>query len=491
VRTGAIIALVSVLFGLIWLVAHPALPQLPNGDVFTSLGVARHLAAGDGLLNDTVYPLFTAYDWGRTMPQPLIHRPPGLAILLLPAWWLSGGDPAGAEALVQPVMVAVMVVMALVGLLGLRRQGHLAGSGAWLLLLIVNPLMALGVNWGWGEIPTALLLLVLWRMLRNRRPAAFSFGRTALFAAVCGLMAMVRSDLLWVPVLWWVLAALADRREQLGPAIRRTLVAAVVGVIVIAPWYAHVTRHAGAPLANPLVEAVQLDLSEEWYDYPLLRGRTPIPLADNLQQKPQAALLKTAVGVRVYLRTLGLWLPWLFWLVCTALWIERTRSRRRQGEPWLRAIGPPGHLALTVVLMVLQYSFFSHETRHLLPVLPVLAWEGVILADRRLGRLVPGAWRRGALLALLAWFALRVTPPGLGGEGGNVATARELSGLVDRVTVRAAELPPGPVFTDNAVVPWRLGRPCVWSPYDATIEAEIRTAVPAMADAPWIRLTDQ
>ena len=71
----------------------PRLPQLPNGDVFTSLGVARHLAAGDGLINDTVYPLFTAYPWGQTMPQPLMHRPPGLAFLLLPAWWLSGGDP--------------------------------------------------------------------------------------------------------------------------------------------------------------------------------------------------------------------------------------------------------------------------------------------------------------------------------------------------------------------------------------------------------------
>ena len=106
-RAGALLLLATALFGLVWLAVHPPLPQLPNGDIYTSLGVARHLANGDGLLNDSVYPLFTAYPWGHVMPQPLIHRPPGLAVLLLPAWYLADGDPVRAEALVRPVMMVL------------------------------------------------------------------------------------------------------------------------------------------------------------------------------------------------------------------------------------------------------------------------------------------------------------------------------------------------------------------------------------------------
>lgn len=490
-RTRALIVLAAIAFGGIWLAVHPALPQLPNGDVFTSLGVARHLAAGNGFMNDTVYPLFTAYQWGQTMPQPLIHRPPGLAIVLLPAWWLADGDPVRAEQLVQPVMVVVMAIMALVGLQALRRHGSLAAGGAWLLLLLISPLLALAVSWGWGEVPGALLLLVLWLMIRNRPPAGHSPGRTVAYATICAVLAMIRSDLLWAPVLWWVAAALCDPRGRLLTAVRRTALAAVVGVVLIAPWYAHVSSHSGAPLSNPLMDAVQLDLAEEWWEYPRLRGRTPLPLAENLAANPVAALQKTAVGVKSYLRTLGLWLPWLAWLTGAVLWTLQTRRRLRRRQPVWRAIGPLGWLGVTLGLMMVEYGLFSHETRHMLPLLPLLAWEGVVLADRRLRRTMRGPWRRAAVLTLAAWLMLQLTRPGLGGEWGNVATARELADRVDRTTAALADLPPGPVFSDNAIVPWRLGRPCVWSPYDATIEAEIRQAVPAMAQAPWVRLPAQ
>ncbi|MEZ4387369.1 MAG: hypothetical protein R3D98_07265 [Candidatus Krumholzibacteriia bacterium] len=489
-RTRALIALTAVAFASLWPAVHPALPQLPNGDVFTSLGVARHLAAGDGFLNDTVYPLFTAYPWGRTLPQPLLHRPPGLAVLLLPAWWLAEGDPVRAEQLVQPVMVVVIGLIVLVGLLGLRRQGHLAGGGAWLLLLLFNPLLALAVSWGWGEVPGALLLLGLWRLNRNRPPAGQSVGRTVAFAAICAALAMVRSDLLWAPVMWWAAAAVGDPRRRYLASLRRTLLAALVGLVLIAPWYVRVASYSGAPLSNPLVDAVQLDLAEEWWDYPLLRSRTPIPLTENLAAHPVAALHKTAVGIKSYLRTLGLWLPWLAWLTGGVLWTVQTRRRLRRHQPVWRAIGPVGWLGLTLGLMMVQYGFFSHETRHMLPLLPVLAFEGVALADGRLRRTVRSRWRRAAALTLAAWLMLQLTRPGLGGEAGNVMTARELAPRVDAVTAALADLPPGPVFSDNAAVPWRLGRACVWSPYDATIEQEIRRAVPGMADAPWVRIMD-
>lgn len=489
-KSCALIALIAVAFGGVWLAVHPSQPQLPNGDVFTSLGVARHLAAGNGFLNDTSYPLFTAYEWGKELPQPLIHRPPGLSILLLPSWWLAGGDPARAEALVQPVMVVVIVAMALVGLLGLRRQDHLAGSGAWLVLLITSPFLALGVAWGWGEIPAAALLLGLWRLGRNRPPAGQSVGRTVAYAALCAVLAMLRSDLLWVPVLWWVVAALVDTRRRFLVSAQRTLIAAVVGVVLIAPWYIHVASHTGNPLNNPLMEGVQLDLTEQWWDYPMLRSRTPLPLAENVAARPVQVLHKTAVGIKGYLRTLGLWLPWLIWIAGGALWLAQVRRRRQRGESIWYAAGPLGYLGVTLGLMMVEYGFFSHEPRHLLPLMPLLAWEGVVLADRALRPRLRRTLVRGAVLAGLALLAAVVTPCGLGGERGNLATAQELAPVVDAVTAMNQDLPPGPVFADNAVVPWRLGRPMVWSPYDARIEAEIRCEVKGMTDAPWVRILD-
>ena len=486
-RSTALVLAAAAVFSVAWLGLHPAMPQLPNGDIYTSLGVARHLAAGDGLLNDTVYPLFTAYPWGQTMPQPLIHRPPGLAVLLLPAWWLSGGDPVAAEALVRPVMAVMLGLVALGGLVALRRLGRLPVAAAWLLLLLVNPLLALAVHWGWGEIPAMALLMVLWQMVRRRRPADSRPHRAALYAVLSGVLALIRGDLLWVPVLWWFAAGLTDRRRRLQVAATRTILAGIVGVAVLLPWWLHVTGHAGSPLSNPLTEAVQLDLSSDWWDYPLLRGREPMPLAGNLASHPLQAVHKVLVGGRSYVRTLGLWLPWYFWFLITSLWLQRVWRRQRAGVPAGRAGGPYGLLMATLVLMVVQYALFSHETRHLLPILPLVAWEGLLLAEGAV-RSIRRPELRGVALTAMASVALLLSPPGLGGEAGNVETARDLAGAVAEETARVADLPPGPVFSDNAVVPWRTGRPCVWSPFDASVEAEIRRAIPAMADAPWVRI---
>jgi len=486
VRTGALLLLAAALFSLVWLATHPPLPQLPTGDIYTSLGVARHLANGDGLLNDTVYPLFTAYPWGHAMPQPLIHRPPGLAVLLLPAWYLAGGDPVRTEALVQPVMATFLGLTVLLGLVALHRLGKLHVGPAWMLLLLVNPLLALAVHWGWSEIPGALFLLLLWLMIRRRRPADFSLLGAAGYALASGLLALIRGDLLWLPVLWWFTAALTDRRWRLRAVVIRTTVAAVVGVAVLLPWWLHVSHHLGSPLANPLTEAVQLDLSEQWWDYPLLRSRTPLPLSENLRENAGPALVKVLSGIRSYTRTLGLWLPWYFWLACIPLWLEQIWKHARRGHGSIRSVGPLGLLMLSMVLMVLQYALFSPETRHMLPILPLVAWEGLLLVDGRLWRMRRRSWR-GLALAAMAGVALLLSPPGLGGEQGNVETAVTQAEEVRLATARAATLPPGPVFSDNAVVPWRLGRACVWSPYDDAVEAEIREVVEGMGSAQWVR----
>lgn len=483
---------IGLLFAGAWLAVHPPLPQLPTGDVFTSLSVARHLSRGDGLVNDTIYPLLTAYPWGRDFPQPLVHRTPGLAVLLLPAWWLSGGDPGRAEDLVRPVMLAVLVLLIVVGAWTLQRHGATAAASAWALMLLLNPLLALAVRWGWSEVAAGFFLLAAWLLLRRRAPAAMSPGRAAGFAALAALLAYVRFDLLWVPVVWWCATAMSQRRRQVSRLLPRTALAALVGAGLLAPWWQHVARHTGSPLTNPLADAVQLDLSAEWWQYPLLRSRTPLPLAQNLTENPGPALRKIRSGVRHYAVTLGQWLPWLVWIGGLVLWAAQTRRRWRRGHRRLAATGPPGLLAATLGFMVLQYAFFSQETRHLLPLLPLVAWETALLADRRLRPRLPRPAVRGIALAALAAVAIVLVPAGLGGEADNVAAARASAARVAAVTLRAArELPPGPVFSDTAIIPWRLNRAFVWSPFDAAIEAEVRLLVPALREAPYIRLHEQ
>jgi hypothetical protein len=137
---------------------------------------------------------------------------------------------------------------------------------------------------------------------------------------------------------------------------------------------------------------------------------------------------------------------------------------------------------------VLEYAFFSQETRHLLPLLPLFVWEGCVLASQALRPRLRRPLLSGVALLALAAVAVTVTPPSLGGEAGNIAHARRSVDRVAEVTAAAADLPPGPVFSDNAIVPWRLDRSYLWNPFDAAIEAEIRQAVPALRDAPWVRL---
>lgn len=487
-RPAALVLGAGLVFAAAWLNLYPPVPQSPTGDVFTSLSTARHLDRGDGLLNDTIYPLFTAYPWGRDAPQPLLHRPPGLAVLLLPAWWLAGRDVVRAEAMVRPVMLAVLVLLVWLGVWALqrRRLGHAAP--AWLLLLLFSPLLALAVHWGWGEIPSAVLLLALWLRLRWSGPADLSLRWTAGFALLAGVLALMRSDLLWVPCGWWFCAAACDRRRRWRRVAIRTALAAFVGVVVLAPWWLHVHRHTGSFLANPLTDAVQIDTSTHWWDYPMLRSRTPLPVGENIAAHPGQAVLRTCAGIRMYTRTLGHWLPWLVWATCIGLWYLRLRRRTRRGYGAARAMGPPGLLAATLCLLVLQYAFFSQETRHLLPLLPLFAWEAVVLGDEVLRRRRHGPLARGAALAAVAAIALLVTPARLGGEAGNVAAAKASQDRVALVVQASAALPPGPVFSDSAIVPWRLDRPYIWNPFNDAIEAEIREAMPALREAPWVRL---
>jgi hypothetical protein len=138
--------------------------------------------------------------------------------------------------------------------------------------------------------------------------------------------------------------------------------------------------------------------------------------------------------------------------------------------------------------LILVYAFISQEIRHLLVLLPVLAWEIALLAERR-ARTLRLAWgRRALILASVTGLAILVAPPHLAGEAAQLRQARREQPRLAALVRQVAAWPPGPIFTDNAAVCWLTGRTGVWRPYDQAVEATIRETVPGMRDARWARL---
>jgi len=475
-----------------WSILYPAQPWEADADIYDSLFAARNLLDGKGLSCDVIYPLTTAFAWGRVLPQPMLQRPPGLALLLVPALLATGQDPALAPRAVRALQIVLLGLIVWLGLRGLRKRGAAAAGFAWLLLLLLNPLLALAVNWGWVEVAGGLLLLLLWLRLRDRDPFT-TRTRTALAdGVIVALLTLVRTDLVWVPLLWWLAAVLfspyrrSARRCRGRAAGRHLALAAGAWCVVTLPWWIHVTLVAGSPWFNPLSYALQLDLSQSWWQYPRLRGLDPVPLLVNLRENLVPALLKMRHGIRFFGETLGHWLPWSVWAGGLLLALDRGRRRRRLGP--LAAAGPPALLGLTLVGLILVYAFISQEIRHLLVLLPVLAWEIALLAERR-ARSLRLAWgRRALVLAAGTGLLILVAPPHLAGEAAQLQQARREQARLAALVGRVETWPPGPVFTDNAAVCWLTGRTGVWRPYDHDVEATIRETVPGMREARWARL---
>ncbi len=492
--------LAGILFLAAWVLLHPALPWDPDADIYDHLSVARNLLRGDGLRGEVIYPLTTAFEWGCDLPQPMLHRPPGFVLLLAPVLGLTGfgpDDASGAATVVRWLQVGLLAGILGVGLAGLARRDAAGAGPAWLLLLLFNPLLALAVGWGWSELACALVLLVLWLRLRDRYEVSTTVRAALIDGALAGVLTLLRTELAWIPLAWWLAATCLGSRGPGGWTIAARcwlLPAATAWLAVTAPWWIHVWRVAGSPFFNPLSYALQLDLAERWWDYPRLRGLSPEAPLDNLRDNLPAALVKTRHGLRFFLTGLGQWLPWSAWGGGVVLGLLAWRRRagrsasRRRSVRWLRAAGPGGLLALTLAGLMLVYAPLSQETRHLLVLLPVLAWEIALAATRLCRRLVVGAAWRAILPAVAASLAILLTP------SRETAEWRLMDGIADRADRAeqlAAELavrPAGPVFTDNAAVCWLSGRRGVWRPWDAAVETSIRARVPGMAHAPWVRL---
>ena len=474
----------------IWLILFPTEPWQASGDIYDHLSATRNLLNGDGLSSDVAYPLTTAWEWGRELPQPMLHRPPGFSLLLVAPYLAAGGDTDLIPRAVRILQIGLLLSTLALGMHGLSRRGAGQAGPAWLLLLLLNPLLALAVNWGWVEVACGGILLALWLRVRpgaseSTRTIRTTETRAAILAGLLtGALTLLRVDLVWVPVFWWLALTVWTAPDRRRIAVR-TGWACAAWLLVTLPWWWYVTWTAGSPWFNPLSYALQLNLDETWWEYPRLRSLTPEPALANLQANFIPALVKVRHGIRFFLETLGDWLPWPVWGGVLLLILDSWRRRHRECWPKIR---PWFVLTLTLGGLILFYALLSQEVRHLLVLLPVLAWEAVLMGESAVRRTNLPQTRQTLILTGVIGLAVIFAPPQPKGELTSLEEARDQAPLVTFLAAEVQTWAPGPVFTDNAAVCWLAGRRGVWQPYNEMVEREIRRTVPGMDTARWIRM---
>ena len=469
-------------FGCAFAALHPPFPPEPTADLYENLGVARHLARGEGFLCDLAYPLSFAFPFAARVPQPLIHRPPGQPLLLTSAIVVARGDREGAVRAAQRLHLLLLAVLAACGARAARRAGRPEAAPPWLALLAASPLLAMTAGWAQSEIPTALLLALLWWRLRGGAdaladpPAAPARARdAALDGALAAATALVRAELWWLPWLW--LAARGRLRSR-----RAALAAAAAWLLLLAPWGIRNARLTGDPLFALQTYGEAVKETPAWPGLDVYRQLAPQPLFGTLRHDPALLAHKTIAGVRYFAARTGRWLPWPLWLAAALL------LTRRGGVAPRRATAPLALLLLSTGLLVLQYAALSHNVRYLATLLPVLGleiWLGVAgwLRARR------PAWSTARLAGALAAAALALqlaAPARLPGWEAARRAAVAAQPTTARAVADAALLPPGPLLTDSGALIWLSGRTGAWLPLPSALAA-VRERVPELALAPIVR----
>jgi len=462
--------LAAAAFGLLWGLRQPARPLPPTADLYTHLSVARHLERGEGYLTDITYPLSFAYPFARRLPQPLLHRMPGYGTVLTVPWLMSGRDPAGALDAVRVMQIILVIGAVGFGAFALWRRGSGEAIPFWMILLGTSPLLSFSVAWGQDEVLVSCLLLVIWLHLRRA-----TSPRPILVGILTGLLALVRLELCWVPVLWWLLLT-----RPSGPGIRRLRVdrsfgwMVAVAVAVLIPWSLRNLALTGQPFFTLQGAAEHAKDTRTFPGYGIYRNLEPQPLIPFAVHHTDSLLRKTARGVRFYGEDMPRFLawPWLLVLVAAplgAIW------RRARGVPRYGASARGLGLATgTLVLLALFYSPFDHSLRHLLPMYPLLTWDLAAYAagsDRPRG--ARPALVRAGILAGAAVVAAMVFPCRLPGWETAARDAVRLQPAVQQEAFRLREMGPGIAFTEYSAAPWLADRPAVWTPADETVRERI------------------
>lgn len=474
-RAAAIAAasfvVVACVFVAAWTALHPATPSPAGSDLYTHLATARHLVRGEGFLNDVVYPLSLSFPFADRAPQPLIHRPPGYPLLLTLPVALSREDPRRAEDLTRLLHAALLGLTVAVGLAALQRRDRLDAALPWCATLLFSPLLAMTAGWSQVETPVALLLLLLW--VRRREGAASSGSASAIDGLLAAAVALLRTDLVWLPWLWLLLTGCRGR-----PLLRT----AAVWALLMTPWWLRNLVVTGQPFFALQAYAEHLKGTAELPGYAAYLRERPEWFGATLLRQPGLLLGKCGAGLVYFAARLDNWLPWSLLAVGGAAALARRPGGRLPSRPTLLLAG-------TLALLVVAYAPFSHDLRHLAVLLPVAAWElWLALAERLSGRRPtarPAA--RAAILAAAGAAVLLLTPARLPGWERARALAVADAATLPAAVARCRDLPAGPVLTDSAALLWRADRAGVWWPDEAGDPEPLRRRHPWLADSPLVR----
>ncbi|MEN8005988.1 MAG: hypothetical protein ABFS42_03195 [Candidatus Krumholzibacteriota bacterium] len=486
--SGGILA--ALLFLAVWVPNHPSRPLLPTDDLYTHLSVARHLARGEGFRTDMTYPLSFAFPFARELPQPLIHRQPGFSLLLTVPYVAGEGYPHQVVDRVRQMQIVLLGLLVMTGTALFIRRGYPAAVVPWLVFLYANPLLVFAVDWGMVELACSLLLLVLWLRMRSDKQARPNWIDGLLAGALC----MLRLDLFWVPVLWWILLHLLKREGLSGTGWNRRRWALVLGawLLVVAPWAVRNIQVTGQPAFSLQTYAEHVKDTRAWPGYTVYRQLEPQPFFETMTTDPVPVLRKVGRGMKFFYRDLHNLAPLPVLIVLVAgvlaflvvrLKIMPATPRRRRwdsmfGLPEAARTGPVALTVLTIVLLTVQYSFFDHSQRHLLVVLPVLLWEFApwlggpirrIINDRQeiLGPRSPLMRDLGSVIVLPAAAAVVLVllfPCRLPGWEYAAKEAVSRAPKIEEQIDFARRTTDGVLFVDNSAVPWFIDRPVVWSP---------------------------
>ncbi len=292
--------LAALLFLVVWVPTHSARPVMPTDDLYTHLSVARHLARGEGFLTDVTYPLSFAFPFARELPQPLIHRQPGFAILLTAPYLAAEGYPHRVVEQVRHMQIILLGLLVMVGTVYFIRRGHPAAIAPWMVFLFANPLLVFAVDWGMVELVCSLLLLVLWLRMRGEKPGRPNW----IDGLLAGVLCMLRLDLFWVPVLWWVLLSFQKRDNSPILASRRRRLGLVVlaWFLVIAPWAIRNIQVTGQPAFSLQAYAEHVKDTRTWPGYSVYRQLEPQPFFETLTTDPVPVLRKVGRGMKFFYR---------------------------------------------------------------------------------------------------------------------------------------------------------------------------------------------
>ncbi len=490
--------LAALLFLSLWLALHPARPHLQTSDVYTHLSVARHLLRGDGFVTDVTYPLSFAFDFAQELPQPLIHRGPGFAMLLTVPVAGVQDDPFTAVSRVRWLQVFFLGLLAWVGIRSHLARHNLQATAMWLVLLLMSPLMDFAVDWAFVELPAGLLLLLIW--LRHRDIS--SAGPGVIDGLLLGSLALLRLDLIWVPLLWWLwgrteLRTVARRDSTLAPAFwnRRLMMALLMVLLANLPWLLRNTQLTGNPVFTLQSQSELVKDTRLWPDYSVYRQLQPQPLLKVLSEDPAPILRKFVRGLKFYFQNLGRLFPWVGLVVMAlALMVylrgsvdKRPCPLRPNAQhpmtiiPSESLLGPLVVAGMTLMLLITQYSFFDHSLRHLLVLYPLVAWELAAVGSKGLSEL-KGKWtgNRWVMIfpaILFTGLLVKVSLQSLPGWEFAAQQALQqnsnLEGKINRLKKDPAAVP----FVNTSAAPWYADRPAVWDPNNEDIRIIIRESI--------------